>query len=126
MDENLDVSFSGRVSLHLETALAADRFARSSRVRRGFSGGARARCFTAGSLQSNARNDTRARSRIRSAGAGAHAASSHSYLFMDSDRARCRHVVYSRIALLPYSGKLWPLSESYRSNPTDFEVTLGL
>src|SRR5882672_2299286 len=31
-----------------------------------------------------------------------------------------------RIALLPYSGKLWPLSESYRSNPTDFEVTLGL
>src|SRR5216684_2455329 len=30
-----------------------------------------------------------------------------------------------RITLLPYSGKLWPLSESYRSNPTDFEVTLG-
>ncbi len=30
-----------------------------------------------------------------------------------------------RITLLPYSGKLWPLSESYRSNPADFEVTLG-
>ena len=30
-----------------------------------------------------------------------------------------------RITLLPYSGKLWPLRESYRSNPTDFEVTLG-
>jgi len=31
-----------------------------------------------------------------------------------------------RITLLPYSGRLWPPSESYRSNPTDFEVTLGL
>jgi hypothetical protein len=31
-----------------------------------------------------------------------------------------------RIALLPYSGKLWPLSESHRSNPTDFGVTFGL
>ena len=30
-----------------------------------------------------------------------------------------------RITLLPYSGRLWPLGESYRSNPTDFEVTLG-
>jgi hypothetical protein len=30
-----------------------------------------------------------------------------------------------RITLLPYSGKLWPLSETYRSNPTDFDVTLG-
>jgi hypothetical protein len=30
-----------------------------------------------------------------------------------------------RITLLPYSGRLWPLAESYRSNPTDFEVTLG-
>jgi hypothetical protein len=30
-----------------------------------------------------------------------------------------------RITLLPYSGKLWPLRESYRGNPTDFEVTLG-
>jgi hypothetical protein len=30
-----------------------------------------------------------------------------------------------RIALLPYSGRLWPLAESYRSNSVDFEVTLG-
>jgi hypothetical protein len=30
-----------------------------------------------------------------------------------------------RVTLLPYSGRLWPLTESYRSNPTDFEVTLG-
>ncbi len=31
-----------------------------------------------------------------------------------------------RVTLLPYSGRLWPLIESYRNNPTDFEVTLGL
>jgi 4-amino-4-deoxy-L-arabinose transferase-like glycosyltransferase len=31
-----------------------------------------------------------------------------------------------RITLLPYSGRLWPAAESYRSNPVDFEVTLGL
>ena len=31
-----------------------------------------------------------------------------------------------RITLLPYSGRLWPLAESYRSNPTDFGVTLSL
>jgi hypothetical protein len=31
-----------------------------------------------------------------------------------------------RITLLPYSGRLWPLGESWRSNPIDFEVTLGL
>jgi hypothetical protein len=31
-----------------------------------------------------------------------------------------------RIALLPYSGKLWPLSNAWRSNATDFSVTLGL
>src|SRR5260370_35267905 len=30
-----------------------------------------------------------------------------------------------RITLLPYSGKLCPLSESHRSNPTDFDVTFG-
>jgi hypothetical protein len=30
-----------------------------------------------------------------------------------------------RITLLPYSGRLWPLRDSYRSNPVDFEVTLG-
>ena len=31
-----------------------------------------------------------------------------------------------RITLLPYSGRLWPLAESYRNNSTDFEVTLSL
>jgi hypothetical protein len=31
-----------------------------------------------------------------------------------------------RITLLPYSGRLWPLAESYHSNPADFDVTLGL
>jgi hypothetical protein len=31
-----------------------------------------------------------------------------------------------RITLLPYSGRLWPLAESYPNNPTDFEVTLCL
>jgi hypothetical protein len=30
-----------------------------------------------------------------------------------------------RITLLPYSGRLWPPEESWRSNPIDFEVTLG-
>src|SRR5260370_13915978 len=30
-----------------------------------------------------------------------------------------------RITLLPYSGKLWPLSESHQSNPIDFDVTFG-
>jgi hypothetical protein len=30
-----------------------------------------------------------------------------------------------RITLLPYSGRLWPLGESYQTNPVDFEVTLG-
>jgi hypothetical protein len=30
-----------------------------------------------------------------------------------------------RITLLPYSGRLWPVGESWRSNPIDFEVTLG-
>jgi 4-amino-4-deoxy-L-arabinose transferase-like glycosyltransferase len=30
-----------------------------------------------------------------------------------------------RIELLPYSGKLWPMGEKWRGNPTDFDVTLG-
>src|SRR5436190_22050434 len=34
--------------------------------------------------------------------------------------------VTRRITLLPYAGRLWPLAESYRSNPTGFDVTLGL
>src|SRR6267143_277117 len=47
------------------------------------------------------------------------------YLWIPIERAAAMWFT-PRIALLPYSGKLWPLSESYRSNPTDFEVTLGL
>jgi len=31
-----------------------------------------------------------------------------------------------RITLLPFSGRFWPLAESYRYNPAEFEVTLGL
>jgi hypothetical protein len=30
-----------------------------------------------------------------------------------------------RVTLLPYSGRLWPPIESWRSNSTDFEVSLG-
>jgi hypothetical protein len=30
-----------------------------------------------------------------------------------------------RIALLPYSGNLWPPADKWRSNSTDFGVTLG-
>ena len=30
-----------------------------------------------------------------------------------------------RIALLPYSGDLWPPAEKWRGNPTDFDVTLA-
>jgi hypothetical protein len=30
-----------------------------------------------------------------------------------------------RVALLPYSGRLWPPAESHRNNPVDFDVTLG-
>ena len=31
-----------------------------------------------------------------------------------------------RITLLPFSGRFWPLAESYHYNPAEFEVTLGL
>jgi len=31
-----------------------------------------------------------------------------------------------RITLLPFSGRFWPLAESYRYNPAEFQVTLGL
>jgi hypothetical protein len=30
-----------------------------------------------------------------------------------------------RTTLLPFSGRFWPLAESYRYNPAEFEVTLG-
>jgi hypothetical protein len=31
-----------------------------------------------------------------------------------------------RITLLPFSGRFWPLAESYHYNPVEFKVTLGL
>jgi len=47
------------------------------------------------------------------------------YLWIPIERAAAMWFT-PRITLLPYSGRLWPLAESYRNNPTDFEVTLGL
>lgn len=47
-----------------------------------------------------------------------------SYVWIPIERAAAMWFT-PRIALLPYSGRLWPLAESYRSNPADFEVTLG-
>jgi hypothetical protein len=46
------------------------------------------------------------------------------YLFIPAARAI---VIWftPRIELLPYSGKLWPLDEKWRANPSDFGVTLG-
>jgi hypothetical protein len=47
------------------------------------------------------------------------------YIWIPIERAAAMWFT-PRITLLPYSGRLWPLTESYHSNPTDFEVTLGL
>ncbi|PYU51617.1 MAG: hypothetical protein DMG48_09195 [Acidobacteria bacterium] len=47
------------------------------------------------------------------------------YLWVPIERAAAMWFT-PRITLLPYSGRLWPLAESYHSNPADFEVTLGL
>jgi hypothetical protein len=46
------------------------------------------------------------------------------YLWIPIERAAAMWFT-PRITLLPYSGRLWPLGESWRSNPIDFEVTLG-
>jgi hypothetical protein len=46
------------------------------------------------------------------------------YLWIPIERAAAMWFT-PRITLLPYSGRLWPLAESYRSNPADLEVTLG-
>src|SRR5216683_1044445 len=46
------------------------------------------------------------------------------YLWIPIERAVAMWFT-PRITLLPYSGRLWPLAESWRSNPIDFEVTLG-
>src|SRR5882762_2696298 len=62
VDENVDVSFSRCVSLHMEIAVAADRFERSSGRRGGFPGGIFARRFPTGALQSRARHERCTRS----------------------------------------------------------------
>jgi hypothetical protein len=46
------------------------------------------------------------------------------YIWIPIERAAAMWFT-PRIALLPYSGRLWPLKESLRSNSTDLEVTLG-
>jgi hypothetical protein len=46
------------------------------------------------------------------------------YLWIPIERAAAMWFT-PRITLLPYSGRLWPPGESWRSNPIDFEVTLG-
>jgi hypothetical protein len=47
------------------------------------------------------------------------------YIWISIERAAAMWFT-PRITLLPYSGRLWPFAESYHSNPTDLEVTLGL
>jgi len=47
-----------------------------------------------------------------------------SYVWIPIERAAAMWFT-PRITLLPYSGRLWPLAKSYRSDPADFEVTLG-
>ncbi len=46
------------------------------------------------------------------------------YIWVPIERAAAMWFT-PRITLLPFSGRLWPLMESYRSNPEDFEVTMG-
>jgi hypothetical protein len=46
------------------------------------------------------------------------------YLWIPLERAAAMWFT-PRITLLPYSGRLWRPIESWRSNPIDFEVTLG-
>jgi hypothetical protein len=46
------------------------------------------------------------------------------YLWIPTERAAAMWFT-PRITLLPYSGRLWPPAESYRCNPTAFEVTFG-
>ena len=46
------------------------------------------------------------------------------YLWIPIERAAAMWFT-PRITLLPYSGRLWPPGESWRSNPSDFEFTLG-
>ena len=47
------------------------------------------------------------------------------YLWVPIERAACMWFT-PRTTLLPFSGRFWPLAESYHYNPGEFEVTLGL
>jgi hypothetical protein len=47
-----------------------------------------------------------------------------SYVWIPIERAAAMWFT-PRIALLPYSGKLWPLSDGWRQSPTGFEITFG-
>jgi hypothetical protein len=47
-----------------------------------------------------------------------------SYVWIPMERAAAMWFT-PRITLLPYSGRLWPLGDSWHRNPTDFSVTLG-
>jgi len=47
------------------------------------------------------------------------------YVWIPTERAAAMWFT-PRITLLPFSGRFWPLAESYHYNPAEFEVTLGL
>src|SRR6267378_4197591 len=95
LDENVDVPFSRRLSLHLEIVVAANRREESSFVRRGFSRGIIARRFPAGPLQPRARHTALTRSGICRVGTRTREATSDSHLCLDPHRARRRNVVHS-------------------------------
>src|SRR6267154_3019797 len=95
LDENLDVSFSRRLSIHLETALAANRLEQSAFLRSGLCRRIFTRRFPAGSLQPRPRDDPHIRSRVCRIGTRTRKASSDSYLCIDSHRTRRGDVVYS-------------------------------
>src|SRR6266513_2924260 len=95
LDENLDVSFSRRLSIHLETALAANRLEESAFLRGGLCRRIFTRRFPAGSLQPHPWDDPHIRSRVCRIGTRTRKASSDSYLCIDSHRTRRGDVVYS-------------------------------
>jgi hypothetical protein len=47
-----------------------------------------------------------------------------SYVWIPIERAAAMWFT-PRIALLPYSGKIWPLSDGWHQSPTGFEITIG-
>src|SRR5437879_4906245 len=47
------------------------------------------------------------------------------YVWIPIERAAAMWLT-PRITLLPFSGRFWPLAESYHYNPVEFKVTLGL